>query len=210
MKSLIEIFSGQRYRRNKLQEIVFAEAHERYVKSPLAGHATLDAFATALAVTTDFIVASLIYDSGIPEYKAVGTSLDREKIEDIAAYAAWRSTYLFLDDQNAGIDPATAQSENAKAFDRDINTVSLTMYPIRPKVQAAIDYLRGVESGEIESADRAWAFNDATRAAVDACFGVQAPAQLSKKLERGFKVGTPFIAYRNSIVQTMDALTSDG
>lgn len=216
MKSLLDVLSGKRRRRNKLQERVF-RAHDRYVESPLYGNPILMEFAMALAYTTATIVSNLVYDCGMPEYAAVGDSFDEEKLADVASFVGWLSTYLFLNDQRAmaaerrrlGITKELDETgaENARAFDRDITEVAITMYPIRPRIQAVIDRVRGIISGEIKAGDPLIAANDAICDAVDTCFGITPPEGLAVRSRRSPHIRAPFVVHRNSVAQGMDTLS---
>ena len=182
MKALIEILSGQRYRKNQLEKITFAHAMTRLENSQLAGDKSLNAFAYALAFTVGCIVEGLLYNT-IPAYKGAAKVLDQAKISDLAAFAAWRSKYLFDDTREYSETGGKPQDLRYLSIRDKANVAATIMYPVRPKVQDLIDKLR-----EAEKSKNNVAFTAAFKNAVDSCLGLESPAPLPMRPELGPQV----------------------
>lgn len=212
MKALMEILSGERYRKNRLEKITFAQAMSRLENSQFAGDKSLSAFAYALAFTVGCIVEGLLYNT-IHAYKPAATTLDQEKISDLAAFAAWRSKYLFDSDREYGETAGKPQDLRYLAIRDKANEAATIMYPIHPKVQDAIDKLRAAEKSH-----NTVAFNAAFKNAVDSCLGLESPAPLPMRRELGpqvylnelkdhITVGAVFAANRNMLATQFEIAT---
>lgn len=150
MKGLFDILSGGRLRRNQCDEITFSQPLERYNGSSLAGHPMLKAYAFSLASTVKNEVQAVIFESGVPEYEAVGKRLDKAAIADLASLLAWDSAKSFQDDQiEAGDDPNVDVSTDP--FFRDTWSVMCEMYPPSPLCKELTDAVLSAEEARDEA-----------------------------------------------------------
>jgi hypothetical protein len=149
MKSLFDIFSGNRLRANKADEAVFGEAMARFRASTHNNDEDAVRFATALGVSTALFSRSLFFESDMKAYRQIGRDLDYERLRDFAALVAWWATWKYNSDvfelTAAGSKEAPRTDEVAE-WTMTTSAVTNVMYPRSPRVCEAVEMIKRVEA----------------------------------------------------------------
>lgn len=204
MGAILDILSGKRFRRNSLQGIAFAEPMERHRSSILAGHPMLDNFAFALAFTVDASVATLVFNSKEKEFKSLAKSIDKEITSNLAAFLAWRHTFIFVEDDKAdSAKSGESSSENSVAWWRDIKRVSEIMYPRSEAAEFAVTSFRKVESAIEAGEASTLQFSAALSRAILGLLNVADAGDPVTELSRSFGISAALVGTRSMLGQVL-------